>query len=130
MSTGKIHVSRDVVFRENIFPFNDSLLNTTGSPISLLQSPHFIDILDDFDKNGTQDTLNSSKGPNAACDLSPNLTVSSPSISPAPLLVNQPRRSTRYHKLPKYMNDYVGVLLGSFLNEYKWLMISYLCTLM
>lgn len=93
MSTGKIHVSRDVVFHENTFPFNDSFSNTTGSPFSLLQSPHFIDILDDFDKNGKQDSLNSSNGPNAACDLSPNPTVSipSPSISPAPLIVNQPR---------------------------------------
>ena len=58
----------------------------------LLQSPHFINILDDFDRNGTQDTLTSSNGPNAACDLSPNPTASmpSPSVSPAPLIVNQP----------------------------------------
>ncbi|XP_069154520.1 uncharacterized protein [Solanum lycopersicum] len=61
----------------------------------------------DFNKDDTQDTLNSSNGPNVACDLSPNLTVPSPSISPAPLLINQPRRSTRCYKLPKHMNDYV-----------------------
>ena len=91
MSTGKIHVCRDVIFHENVFPFSDSFSNTTGSPFSLLQSPYFIDILDDFNKNGTQDTLNSSNGPNAAYDLSPNLTVPSSSISPAPLIVNQPR---------------------------------------
>uniref|UniRef100_A0A3Q7G4P3 Uncharacterized protein n=1 Tax=Solanum lycopersicum TaxID=4081 RepID=A0A3Q7G4P3_SOLLC len=61
---------------------------TSHDKFFITTSPHFIDILDDFDKNGTQDTLNSSKGPNAACDLSPNPTVSmpSPSISPAPLI--------------------------------------------
>ena len=82
-----------------------------------MQSPHFIDILDDFNKDDTQDTLNSSNGPNVACDLSPNPTASmpSPSVPPAPLIVNQPhvfpqtepRISTRCHKPPKHMNDYV-----------------------
>ena len=35
MSTGKIHVSRDVVFHENVFPFGDSFSHTTLSLIHI-----------------------------------------------------------------------------------------------
>lgn len=83
----------------------------------MLQSPYFIDILDGFGKNGTQDTLNSSNGPTATYDLSSNppASIPSPSVPHAPLIVTQPhvlqptepRRSTRCHKPPTHMNDYV-----------------------
>ncbi|KAG5587633.1 hypothetical protein H5410_048067 [Solanum commersonii] len=96
---------------------DEELYNVSLTKDQYGHSPYFIDILDYFGTNGTQDTLNSSNGPTATCDLSPNPTASmtSPYVPPAPLTVNQPhvlqqtkpRRSTRCHKPPKHMNDYV-----------------------
>ena len=53
MSTKRIHVSRDVVFHENIFSFNNTSFSTSST--SCLQFPTFIDILDNSVNHGTRD---------------------------------------------------------------------------
>jgi len=86
LATSKFDESRDIVFHENIFPFAISAKNRTTF-LNLAQNMDVID--DEMDRNITQHTVNDS-------------------VDSVPLEVSQPlRRSTRPHKLPNHLKDYV-----------------------
>uniref|UniRef100_A0A2N9HC01 Reverse transcriptase Ty1/copia-type domain-containing protein n=1 Tax=Fagus sylvatica TaxID=28930 RepID=A0A2N9HC01_FAGSY len=132
LATYKIHISRDVIFHENIFPFQNrtplpdfsTFLHTSSPPISHFPLPSY---------NTTDIPLFSAVPSFAPVPISPLPSVSNniPSLpisfdldhgspSPFPLPSNDPietetpcsssssplRRSTRVHKAPTYLKDY------------------------
>ena len=109
LATRKIHISRDVVFKESIFPF--TVLSDVSNFPSVLHSVPFIDILHDDTvlysmqhmENNVDGASNSPlhTSPNTTTGLSPN-NVEHDSNS-----VQIPNRPSRSHKLPAYLHDYI-----------------------
>jgi len=86
--TSKFYESKDIVFYEDIFPFAVSSKDrTTSFLLRPVQNIYAID--DDTDQVVTQNAVNESVGSVLPEDLQPL------------------RRSTRAHKLPNHLSDYV-----------------------
>ena len=83
LETSKFYESRDIIFHEHIFPFA-SKDETSPQP---RQPPHIMADEIDQPANFTEGT--------------PSVNPDSADIAPAP------RRSTRQHKLPQHLHDYV-----------------------
>ncbi|XP_015165125.1 uncharacterized protein [Solanum tuberosum] len=127
LSTKQIHISRDVLFHENIFPFavsfpdssfnsvlrcldvNSKLSNCTNST---LNNAH--DLNENNSITVTDNTINANLPhietsvnetiPSDSPEISPHITISTTSSSQQQ--PHAPRRSSRTHSVPKYLNEY------------------------
>uniref|UniRef100_M1ANG9 Integrase catalytic domain-containing protein n=1 Tax=Solanum tuberosum TaxID=4113 RepID=M1ANG9_SOLTU len=108
LATKKIHISRDVVFKESIFPFN--VLPDVSSFPSVLHSVPFIDIVHpNIESQLVQHVENTViDASDTLPHTSPNHVTDSPttihSSNPEPTVSCRPSRP---HKLPTYLHDYV-----------------------
>jgi len=115
LTTKKIHVSREVIFHENVFPFVLSLHK--GTFPSVLNSIPFIqpytNANDVVDCDTTDNILSHHISPlrNDNDITEPQLTYELPYSLPSPSPIPEPgdtvRRSHRTHQIPKHLNDYL-----------------------
>ena len=107
LSSNKVHISRDVVFNETVFPFSKITNLSTSNPSSSSTSDSVF--LDDNDVSLT--SLEPEQcDPIETTSLSPNLTPSECDLSI--------RKSTRIQKTPVYLKDYMTSLHASFSHHY------------
>ena len=100
LTSHKIFTSRDIIFHETVFPFSHS-----SSP-SLFPCPLSNPIsLDPINSSSTGIPVHDTISPSlpSSCSPQPSLQPSPPSVPSAPSL----RRSTRSHKPPSYLQDYI-----------------------
>ncbi|XP_019260646.1 PREDICTED: uncharacterized protein LOC109238613 [Nicotiana attenuata] len=130
LATRRIHISRDVIFHENVFPFSLSfenasfpaVLRTVSSPnyaevssqvlrMNLGQSP--VSVTSPEIEHHSETSINDTPSPNTTDPPSTNDNNLQPSSthvqSEAPFL----RKSSRSHQTPAYLKDYVYQLPSS-----------------
>lgn len=107
----KVLVSRDVVFYEDKFPFQDTSLHETHDvPLPITIEDVFVNTPpDQSSHNGVNDdSPTTTTTTSASPSQSPDTTdVSSSLPSTVVPVSSQPRRSSRQHKTPHWLNDYV-----------------------
>ena len=104
LSDRKIHISRDVIFHEAVYPFatlTPEINNSIFPPSQFTSVPDFDAFVPIPDTRPTSDPSSSSITPAASPDPSPSVT---PAVSPPN---HTPGKPMRAHKLPSYLQDYV-----------------------